>query len=316
MWGPRLAASCRDALRATHPHATRRGRCAPFATAAYTVPAQDTVPEQTLFVVGLNEGKFFGQDSAEEGLKLVEHVATASPEYTLLFGIADRDMAELEAAYPTSRGRLTPSRELEGKRLCELVPIMQAGMVDKRPRKAVGRSLKTTQNHVAYMLITHPRECLNVYWAYWRRKQYKDAAQRKFWSKHFPASSDCYFEERAHLIAIRATEHMSALRKQGLAGSTVLAVNNDVYELVVKHLSEMLGKDAAEKLNTPEFSRKLRDSAGHLCADVPDLTPLLVFLYGVMPILVFQFFFMGGQYYTKKSGLLDEVIAGDYKQRE
>ncbi|CAE7155675.1 unnamed protein product, partial [Symbiodinium pilosum] len=68
---------------------------------------------------------------------------------------------------------LTPSRQLEGITHCEMIPIMQAGMVDKRPRKSVGREVYIDQVHVAWMLWSHPREALRVYWAYWRRKNYK-----------------------------------------------------------------------------------------------------------------------------------------------
>jgi len=267
-------------------------------------------------VVGLNEGKFFGQDSAEEGLKLLEHVANNSPEYTLLFGLSERDMGILEEDYKVVKGRLTPSREIEGKRFCEHVPIMQAGMVDKRPRRGIGRSIKTTQNHVAWQLWKKPLEAVKIYWAYWRRKHYKDAASRKFWAQHFPASSYCYFEEQAHLIAIRATEHIAASRKQGPSSSTVLAVNNEIYDLVVDRLGELIDKDAPDKLGSQDFSRNLRDNATELCADVPDLTPLLIFVYLVAPLLSAQFVYMGIAYYVKKAKILDDVLSGDEKLRE
>lgn len=256
----------------------------------------------------MNEGKFFGQDSAEEALKLVEHVATASPEYTLLFGISEHDIADIESEYKVKNGRLTPSRELEGKPFCEHVPIVQAGMVDKRPRRAVGRFYRTTQSHISWLLWRNPREAVNVYWAYWRRKQYKDMEKRKFWSKIFPESATAFFEERAELIAIRATEHVAALRAQESRSSTVLVVNNDIYDLVLQHLSETLGKDAVEKLNTQKFSRKLRERAGDLCQDIIDLWPLLFFTYFMVPLCVLQFFGLGANYYTKKSGLIDEVL--------
>ena len=93
--------------------------------------------------------------------------------------------------------------------------VTEAGMVDKRPRKSVGRSTFTdqvgykrlthigrTEAHVAYMLWNRPREARKLYWAVWRRNLYKaglhlpyvsfvlkpwqDAEARKFWSKHFP----------------------------------------------------------------------------------------------------------------------------------
>mmetsp|Transcript_89758 Transcript_89758/g.159573 ORF Transcript_89758/g.159573 Transcript_89758/m.159573 type:complete len:324 (-) Transcript_89758:22-993(-) len=281
---------------------------ATFATSAYTVPSKGSTPEQTLFVVGLNEGKFFGQDSAEEALKLVEHVATASPEYTLLFGISEPELTELESDHKVKSGRLTPSRELEGKMLAEHVPIVQAGMVDKRPRRAVGRNEQTTKSHVSYLLWTHPREAVNVYWAYWRRKQYKDIEKRKFWSKTFPVSATAYFEERAALIAIRATEHVAALRAQESRNSTVLVVNNDIYDLVLQELNDMLGKDATEKLNTQKFSRKLRERAGDLCQDILDLWPLLFFIYFMVPLTIVHWFVLGADYYIKKSGVIDELL--------
>jgi len=275
---------------------------------AFTVPARESAPEQTLFVAGLNEGKFFGQDGAEETLKMVERVAEHSPQYTLLFGIPERRLAGMEQEHKTKQGRLTPSRQLEGLRHCELIPVMQAGMVDKRPRKAIGRSVYTDQVHVAWMLWKHPKEAVNIYWAFWRRKNYKDAEARKFWKTHFPASAPCYYEERAHIIAIRAVEHLMALRNKDLSHATVLVVNNDIYDLVIQYLSEYIGKDAPEKFKTQDFSRQLRDTAEQLCQDVADLTPVLVFVYGILPLCVLQFIFLAGQYYLKKSGLLDDLF--------
>jgi len=286
-----------------------------FATTAFTVPAQNSTPEQTLFVAGLNEGKFFGQDGAEEALKMVERIADHSPKYTLLFGIPERRYENLEQDHRTKDGRLTPSRQLEGIRHCEMIPIMQAGMVDKCPRKPIGRSVYTDQVHVAWMLWTHPREALKVYWAFWRRKNYKDRESCKFWMTHFPASAPMFFEERAHIIAIRAIEHIMELRKQDLSHATVLVVNNDIYDLVVSQLTEYMGKDAAEKFNSQDFLRQLRDNADHLCQDVIDLTPLLVFVYGILPLCVAQFLFLGGKYYLKKSGLLDDYMASNVDQR-
>ncbi|CAL1134684.1 unnamed protein product [Cladocopium goreaui] len=286
-----------------------------FATCAFTVPSRGPTPEQTLFVAGLNEGKFFGQDSAEETLKLVERVAQHSPEYTLLFGISDRRLAELEQDNKVKQGRLTPSRDLEGRLHCEMVPVLQAGMVDKRPRKHVGRSVFTDQVHVAWLLWKNPQEARKVYWAFWRQRHYKDAEARSFWAKHFPVSSYGYFEERAHIIAIRATEHMMALRKQEMNNSTVLVVNNDIYDLVVQHLNDFLGKDAPENFNSQEFARKLRDTAEELCQDIIDLTPLLVFVYVILPLLIFQFFFNAGQYYLKQSGMLEQLMMGESSRR-
>ena len=47
----------------------------------------------------------------------------------------------------------------------------------------------------------------------------------------------------------------------------VLVVNNDIYDLVVKHLEDFLGKDAPANLNSQEFARKLRDTAEELCQE-------------------------------------------------
>merc|ERR1740123_2101757 len=73
-----------------------------FATTVFNVKPRpgEVGAEQTLFVVGLNEGKFFGQDGAEEALKLLERIAEHGPqgsEYNLLLGLSDRDLAQLEA---------------------------------------------------------------------------------------------------------------------------------------------------------------------------------------------------------------------------
>jgi len=262
----------------------RRG----FATASFTVPASGTAPAQALFVVGLNERKFFGQDGAEEGLKLLERVAEHDPNYQILLGLEEIALELIEKKNKVKHKKLTPSRELEAFSNCEMIPIVQAGMVDDRPRRALGRTRKTSVNHVAWMLMKHPREAVQIYWAFWRRKQYKDAARYKFWSEHLPNASHVYFNERAELVAIRAVEHMTIERVQGRRSVAVLAVSNEIFTPVVKYLNEMLEKDGASKIGDPEFSRQMRDRASELCLDVPDLTPVLILIYLGIPLLLLR----------------------------
>ncbi|OLP93175.1 hypothetical protein AK812_SmicGene24946 [Symbiodinium microadriaticum] len=75
----------------------------------------------------------------------------------------------------------------------------------------------------------------------------------------------------------------------------VLVVNNDIYDLVVSQLTEYMGKDAAEKFNSQDFLRQLRDNADHLCQvfhlckDVIDLTPLLATCRAQLIMLVFVY---------------------------
>ncbi|CAK8985261.1 unnamed protein product [Durusdinium trenchii] len=259
----------------------------------------------------------FRQDSAEEALKLLERVAQNNPEYTLLFGVSQERLAEMERENKVKQGRLTPSRDLEGRKHCEMIPVMQAGMVDKRPRTPVGRHVYTDQVHVAWMLWKTPQEARKMYWLFWKRHAYKDAEARRFWSKHLPASAYCYFEERAHVIAIRTTEHIMALRKQEKGNSTVLVVNNDIYDLVLKYLNDFLDKGAPEKLHSQEFARQLRETQEQLLQDaVIDLTPVLAFVYVILPLLIFQFFFNAGQHYLKQSGTLERLWYGDGPSRE
>ena len=93
-------------------------------------------------------------------------------------------------------------------------------------------------------------------------------------------------------------------------------VNNDIYDLAIQQLSDYLGKDAPEKFNSQEFQRNLRDIAGDLCQDVIDLTPVLVFIYFSLPLLIFQFFFNAGQYYLQRSGAMEQMLRGDELKRE
>jgi len=268
-----------------------------------------------LFVVGLNEGKFFGQDSAEEGLKLLERIAEHGPTYQLLFSLSERELNQIEAENKVANNRLTPSRDLEGDRNSEFIPIVQAGMVDKRPRRHLGRILRTTQSHVAWLLWKHPREAVKLYWAYRRRKDYKDAACQRFWSEHFPISASAYFDERAELVAIRAVEQLAVVHAQGRSGAepatSVLVVGNDIFRLVCTHLSPMLDEEAHVKLGDAAFSRNLRDRASELCLDVPDLTPLLVFVYLGLPLLAIQFTYLGLVRATRSIPVRDTIFEPD-----
>lgn len=243
-------------------------------------------PEQTLFVVGLNRGKFFGQDGAEEGLKLLERVADHHPEYNLLFGINAKELDSLEENYKVKGGRLTPSRDLALVENGEVVPIMQAGVVDKRPREALGRALKTTQGHVAWRLWRNPREAIRLYRAFWKRKGHEDAARFRFWSEHLPMASHVYFGETSELIAIRAIEHLMAERHKGRGGATVLTVRNEVFSSVAERCGHYLTEEMVEASASPNFSKELQQNASALTKDVPDMTPLLVLIYCGFPLLV------------------------------
>lgn len=281
-----------------------------FSTAVFTVKPRpgETGSAQTLFVVGLNEGKFFGQDGAEEGLKLLERIAQHGPQYQLLFGLSERELNELEADHKVTNQRLTPSRELEGKRHGEVVPIMQAGMVDKRPRRALGRLLRTTQSHVTWMLWRHPKEAVQLYWAVWKRKEYKDAAARSFWSQHVPMAAQAYFGESGILIAIRATELLVASYNKGKEGTWVLVVSNQLFEPITAQLRLLLDDSAPERFTTIEFTKVLRQQATDLCLDVPDLTPVLVFVYLGLPILTLQFVLLALHTAFTRSGIPEQIL--------
>jgi len=260
----------------------RRG----FATTAITVPERGSAPEQTLFVVGLNKRKFFGQDGAEEGLKLLERIAEHNAEYQLLFGLTEKELAEIEAEYKVKHRKLTPSRELEGVNHCEVIPIVQAGMVDNRPRRALDRELRITQSHVAWLLWQHPREAVKGYLAYWQLSKHVDAERCRFWSEQFPICANAYFEERAELVAIRAVETLIIERVQGRKGTTVLIVNNELFGLVQERLKMILDVDAPEKLGASDFRKALRDRGNELCLLVLDLTPVLLGIYVGLPLLL------------------------------
>lgn len=274
-----------------------------FATTAFNIRASGpSAPEQTLFIVGLNKGKFFGQDGAEEGLKLLERVAEHNPDYHLLFGLNEKAFSELEEAHKVQSGRLTPSRDLVLVEHGEVVPIMQAGVVDKRPRRAIGRAVRTSQSWVALWLWRNPREAVKLYWLYWRRKDYKDAAAFKFWSEQMPVCSKRYFGDLAEIITVRTVEHLIAERRNGRRGTTVLTVSNEVFALVAERCGHYLGQDPAEKLADPDFSEDLKAKAAEACRDIPDVSPFLVLIYLGFPLLVVHQVFLICEYFYTSGG--------------
>mmetsp|Transcript_100354 Transcript_100354/g.199087 ORF Transcript_100354/g.199087 Transcript_100354/m.199087 type:complete len:345 (+) Transcript_100354:99-1133(+) len=283
-----------------------------FASTAFGIRRQNQASiEHTLFVVGLNEAKFFGQDGAEEGLKLLERVVEHHQEYDLLFGISEKALATMEADHPVGQNRkLTPSRELEQIQNGEMIPMMQASMVDKCKRRAVDRPVKTTQSHVAHLLWKFPRETIKLGWAYRRRKDHKDAARHKFWSQHFPLCSTAYFDERAEIISIRTVEHIVARRSQEWKGAIILVVGNEVFSLVNKQLSLMLA-DEGRQLSSPAFMETLRSEAVHLCADVIDFTPVLIFVYCGIPLITLHFTYLAVEYYVKQLEYTKELLKGE-----
>jgi len=283
-----------------------------FASSAFAIRGQNQASvEHTLFVVGLNGGKFFGQDGAEEGLKLLERVVEHHQEYDLLFGINEKALTDMEAGHPVGKNKkLTASRELERSRNGEMIPLMQASMVDKFKRRAVDRPLKTTQSHVAHLLWKFPRETVKLSWAYWRRKDHKDAASHKFWSQHFPLCSTAYFDERAEIISIRAVEQIVARQSQEWKGAVILVVGNELFSLVNKQLSLMLA-DEGRQLSSPAFMETLRVEAVHLCADVVDLTPVLIFVYCCIPLITLHFIYLAIEYYVTQLEYTKALFKGE-----
>jgi len=287
-----------------------------FASTVFSVKAREgeSGGEQLLFVVGLNEKKFFGQDGAEEALKLLERIAEQQgARYNLLFSLTERQYAEMEDDNKIKNQRLTPSRDLEHRRNCEFIPIMQAGMIDKCGRRPLGRILRCTQGHVAWQMWNNPREAVKLYWAYWRRKEFKNAAQREFWMKHFPVSAHAYFEEHAELAVIRTAELMTAAHNQGKSNTWVLVVGNQFYQPMTERLNLLLDESATEKMGSADFSRHLRDRATELVAEVPDLTALLIFIYAGFPILLVQTILLGIDRLWYTSGAHETVFVPEHR---
>jgi hypothetical protein len=282
-----------------------------FATTAFTIkPVQPSVSEQTLFVVGLNQGKFFGQDGAEEGLKLLERISEHDSQYTLLFGLSQKDLDYLEDEHEVEGGRLTPSRQLAHKLHGEFVPMMQAAKIDKRSRIALSRPLKTTQGHTAWRLWKNPREAVRLYRLYWHRNTYNDVAKYKFWSEKLPSASHVFFAETAEVIVIRTLEQIIADRKKGIASSIVLTLRNEHFPVVAERLKHYLAEDAAWSLDDPNTPQKLQMHAANLIKDVPDVTCLLVLFYlGVPLAALHQMAFLCA--YLSTFGVLQGVSSQD-----
>jgi len=284
-----------------------------FATSAFTVKGDSG--ERTIFVFGLNEGKFFGPDSAEGGLKLLERIAEHSKKYQLLLGITEKELQVVEEDHAV-KNKLTPSRELEGKRVCEFIPLIQASMVDENPRMALGRSLRSTQGQFSMALFKYPRETVKLYRLFWRRKQYKDAASWHFLREHLPMAAVAYFDQRAGTIALRTLEQLARARvlAEKDKGPLVLVVGNDIFELVVRDLREILDSTAPEKLGSEEFLQDVRTQAAAMAAEGPDPTPLLLIIYLGLPLLLLQNIYLAIEYRVNRSGVLDEALAPDQER--
>mmetsp|Transcript_58374 Transcript_58374/g.107757 ORF Transcript_58374/g.107757 Transcript_58374/m.107757 type:complete len:319 (+) Transcript_58374:115-1071(+) len=216
-----------------------------FATAVFNLPqTKSSAREQVLFLLGLNEKKFFGKDSSEEGLKLLERIAEHDSKYHLLLGVPPLTLEHVTKNHLVKDRRLTSSRKLEAEVYGEMIPLLQASMLDSRPRFALDRPKRITAERLALELSKLPREGARVYWAWFKRNTHKDAMMYEFWSKHFPVCSEAYFNQRAEHIALSALEHIVETRAKGHSGSALLVVNNDIYALVTEVLQRELAADA------------------------------------------------------------------------
>lgn len=256
-----------------------------FAATAFTISGSGKDDEQVLFVVGLNEGKFYGPDGSEEALKLLEQIVEHTPQYNLLFGLDEVALGMIKEDHKVTR-KLTPSRNLESHLNCEFIPIVQAGMIDKRPLHAVDRSHAITQGRVSSYLWKNWHEIPNLFPAIWRRKEFKDVKKREFYTKLFPNTVVTNYDERAEFIALRTLEFLINERNSKGTGTTVLTVPNDLFSIVAKRLRELLGDDPAGTLGDLKFEEALREGTGVLSKEVPDVTPIFITLAVMVPILL------------------------------
>jgi len=259
-----------------------------FATTVYNLPpTRSAAQEQVLFLLGVNEKKFFGKDSSEEGLKLLERIAEHDSRYHLLLGLPPLTLEHLHKTYPVKNGRLSSSRTLEADLYGELIPLLQASALDERPKFALDRPKRTTAERILLKLTTMPREGLRVYWAWFKRNKYKDAASYEFWHKNFPVCSEAGFEQRAEHIALKALQHIVDQRAKGHSSSALLVVNNDIYALVAAVLRKELAVDAA--LDSSERTSQRTAQLQELTGEKFPLQPLVfhvAFIYFGLPALL------------------------------
>eukprot|EP00403_Amphidinium_massartii_P043959 CAMPEP_0178438624 /NCGR_PEP_ID=MMETSP0689_2-20121128/35695_1 /TAXON_ID=160604 /ORGANISM="Amphidinium massartii, Strain CS-259" /LENGTH=314 /DNA_ID=CAMNT_0020061045 /DNA_START=35 /DNA_END=975 /DNA_ORIENTATION=+ len=262
-----------------------------FATTVFNIPpSKPSSQEQVLFLLGLNEKKFFGRDSSEEGLKLLERIAEHDAQYTLLLGISPALLKHVEANHAVKDRRLTSSRKLEKEEGGELIPLIQASSIDSRPKVALDRPRKITGERLCQRLCYTPSEGRHIYWAWFSMRQYRDAAKYEFWHKYFPTVSLPYFEQRAEHIALKAIEHLATQRAKGREGSALLVVGNDLYALVAEVLKKELTGDPSDALSSKELAKYRQERLLDLDTERHQIEPLLVhtmFIYVVVPGLIF-----------------------------
>jgi len=268
-----------------------------FASSFFRVKAPEKgAHEHAFFVIGIDRNKFFGQDAAEEGLKLLERLVEQDPHYHLVFGLTNASLSQIQDTHHPNNRRLTPSRELENKVHGEFVPLVQAGIIDERPRTAVARDNSLRSNRTCWELLMRPREAVHAYWALWQWKKHVNAQGREFWLRHFPAAANAYFNESAEAIAIQAVDYVANRYRTGKSGSTVLFVNNDVFAPCVEHLERYLGgspQEVVARVNDENLKRELQARADMIRTVMtahPSPFAYLLFIYAGIPLFFFHFF--------------------------
>merc|ERR1711920_698103 len=149
-------------------------------------------------------------------------------------------------------------------------------MVDRRPRRALGRGLKITQGHVAWQLWRHPMEV-------------------------------------SQLVAVRATSAMVGAFGQEKENTWVLVVSNQFFEPTVERLTQILDASASVKFSSEDFARHLREQATELCVDAPDFTPLLIFVYLGLPVAVLHFSLLAIQRILQELKLTEMVLPPEHR---
>jgi len=101
---------------------------------------------------------------------------------------------------------------------------------------------------------------------------------------------------------------MVSAHNAGKPTTWVLVVSNQFFEPTVERLSEILDSKAPEKFESADFQRHMREQAWELNVDAPDFTPMLMFVYAAMPILLVQFIALAVQSAINQSGVIEELM--------
>lgn len=184
--------------------------------------------ENQVVLVGIKRDRYFGQDSIEEALKVVDSLSSKhSGFFEVLAGINQHE-------YHLSSASVLKRKNAKG---CFMAPLFDLCFQNRIPISHVGRSVTATSSKLSSVSFSNPLEFYKLLWLLAIRSlnALRSQQARSSLRKRIPSYVSTYFDEAGECMALKIIEK---LRKSGQT-SFVVVVPLENFADVSHQITEM-----------------------------------------------------------------------------